>query len=476
MNQTKNTIHPEGEDDIFEFPTYCGKVFLHPSEEALTPYGGLIPFAAFQKQTGIIEQLAKTCPVVRTSPNASSLYDIIATFGITVLSDGRRFTHANRIGDDKSIAEVFGMKRASSDDTIRRLFYSIEESAAKNWINSANRQLWGVLPDKFILDWDSTVQTKYGHQEGAEVGYNPTKKGRKSYHPLMAVASSTRLCLYYRWRPGDSSSAGEFTAAIDETMEMLGGLKSRLWLNRGDKAFGTDANMLWHEKGADKPKYLFKLKITSSVKRAFSSILEDQWQGNAAFGVLQTAEADIQLDGWNCPRRVILGRRNLGTILASRNNSFWDETKYEFEAYVTNLSTQEANSWQVVDLYRKRADCENVFDELKNQWGFNGFTCRKSTPTSIAARLMLIFYNLWVLFMRLISPEKHIEMISGRRWFLLIAARMTKSSRQREVHLSVGKEFWKELKQGYARVYQWIKETAPQLDMFGLFQPVLIPG
>lgn len=476
MSLDKKSIHLEGERDVFEFPTYCGKVFLHPSEESLTPYGGLIPFAAFQKQTGIIEQLATTCPVVRTSPNASNLYDVITTFGITALSDGRRFTHANRLSDDKSIAEVFGMKKAVSDDTIRRLFYSIDENSAKKWINGATRQLWGVLPDKFILDWDSTVQTKYGHQEGAEIGYNPTKRGRKSFHPLIAIAGSTRLCLYYRWRPGDSSSAGEFTSAMDETMEMLGSLKRRLWLNRGDKAFGTDANMYWHEVGTDKPKYLFKLKITSSVKKAFSSIFEENWHGNPAFGVLQTAEKYIQLEGWKCPRRVILGRRNLGVILASKNDSFWDETKYEFEAYVTNLSEREANAWQIVDLYRKRADCENVFDELKNQWGFNGFTCRKSAPTSLAARLMLVYYNLWVLFMRLISPEKHVEMVSGRRWFLLIAARMTKSSRQREMHISVGKEFWKELKQGYARVYQWIKETAPQLDMFGLFQPALIPG
>jgi len=43
MRKDKNTIHPESENDIFEFPTYCGKVFLHPRDEALTPYGGLIP-------------------------------------------------------------------------------------------------------------------------------------------------------------------------------------------------------------------------------------------------------------------------------------------------------------------------------------------------------------------------------------------------------------------------------------------------
>ncbi len=29
-------------------------------------------------------------------------------------------------------------------------------------------------------------------------------------------------------------------------------------------------------------------------------------------------------------------------------------------------------------LYRHRCDCENGFDELKNQWGWGGFTTRDS--------------------------------------------------------------------------------------------------
>jgi hypothetical protein len=32
----------------------------------------------------------------------------------------------------------------------------------------------------------------------------------------------------------------------------------------------------------------------------------------------------------------------------------------------------------LVQLYRQRADAENVFDELKNQWGFAGFCAQKA--------------------------------------------------------------------------------------------------
>ena len=39
-------------------------------------------------------------------------------------------------------------------------------------------------------------------------------------------------------------------------------------------------------------------------------------------------------------------------------------------------------------------------------------------------RLLLLVYNLWTLFVRFIVPQKHTEAKRGRRWFLLIAARL----------------------------------------------------
>jgi hypothetical protein len=46
-------------------------------------------------------------------------------------------------------------------------------------------------------------------------------------------------------------------------------------------------------------------------------------------------------------------------------------------------------------LYRDRADCENGFDELKNQWGLSGFTTQdinrcQTTARSLCAGLQLV--------------------------------------------------------------------------------------
>ncbi len=39
-------------------------------------------------------------------------------------------------------------------------------------------ELYAALPERFIADWDSTVNTRYGHQEDAALGYNPHKSER----------------------------------------------------------------------------------------------------------------------------------------------------------------------------------------------------------------------------------------------------------------------------------------------------------
>ena len=49
-------------------------------------------------------------------------------------------------------------------------------------------------------------------------------------------------------------------------------------------------------------------------------------------------------------------------------------------------------------LYRERADAENVYDELKNQWGWNGFTTRKLAPCRLMANLVALVYNWWHLY------------------------------------------------------------------------------
>ena len=143
MNSSNSSVlHPAGEA-VFTFPTYVGNVRLCATDDALTPFGGLVPWAAFQKQCGLLEALAATCPVVRTSPNAVPVYDVLTSFGLTVLCDGRRFVHVQRLREDPTLNELFGLERVVSDDTLRRFAASVPEAEGAAWVAGAAQRLWG---------------------------------------------------------------------------------------------------------------------------------------------------------------------------------------------------------------------------------------------------------------------------------------------------------------------------------------------
>lgn len=233
--------------------------------------------------------------------------------------------------------------------------------------------------------------------------------------------------------------------------------------------------MVWHEARAERPYYLFKLKLTANVRRAIAALPESAWEGPASQGVLQVAELNLQLWGWSQGRRVVVGRRFLGVIPAASRDEFWDQTRHEFAVYVTNLPVGQVNAWQVAELYRQRADTENVFDELKNQWGFNGFCTQKAHATALAARVLLLVYNLWNLFLRLLQPQRHVEARYGRRWFLLIAARLVHSGGAKAIQIAVQGHWWEMLKDGYQRVLHWLEATAPQLSSLRDLRPVPLP-
>ena len=53
---------------------------------------------------------------------------------------------------------------------------------------------------------------------------------------------------------------------------------------------------------------------------------------------------------------------------------------------VTTLDPMAFAAETIARLYRERADAENIYDELKNQWGWNGFTTRKLAPCRLMAQ------------------------------------------------------------------------------------------
>ena len=77
----------------------------------------------------------------------------------------------------------------------------------------------------------------------------------------------------------------------------------------GDKGYGNETVLAWHEAAEDRPHYFFKLRMTRNVLRAMKAIPLEAWEGEHTEGTLQVAEARVRLSGWSRPRRVVFTRR-----------------------------------------------------------------------------------------------------------------------------------------------------------------------
>ena len=69
------------------------------------------------------------------------------------------------------------------------------------------RSLPTALNTPWILDIDTTIKVLYGHQQGAEVGYNPHKPGRPSHALHTYWVGNLRLVLDILVSPGKQTSA-----------------------------------------------------------------------------------------------------------------------------------------------------------------------------------------------------------------------------------------------------------------------------
>jgi hypothetical protein len=210
-------------------------------------------------------------------------------------------------------------------------------------------------------------------------------------------------------------------------------------LLRGDVAWGTEKTMAEAEK-RDLP-YLFKLRQSDGVKELMRrSVGRTAWA--PAGGGWQGVEEVLQLQGWTRQRRVVVLRRALpqDVAMVDRETAGRQERlvgmvvmnpakpMYEYAVLVTTAAVKDVLS--VAQLYRDRADAENIFDEMKNQWGWSGFTTQDLARCQLMARINALVFNWWSLYTRLALPGKHTEATTSRPMLVYGLGKKTRHSQQ----------------------------------------------
>jgi hypothetical protein len=241
---------------------------------------------------------------------------------------------------------------------------------------------------------------------------------------------------------------------------------------RGDSGFGTEAIMSEAEQRG--LPYLFKLRLTANVKKLIKKTFSKSGWTDAGQG-WQGRHETLRLEGWSRQRQVVILRRRLkeGLTIAGRDRENQmalgfveigpDADAYEYGVLVTSL---EEEVLTLTQLYRDRADSENPFDELKNQWGWAGFTTRDLPRCQLMARFISLIYNWWNLFVRLAEPDRHLEAVTSRPLLLSAIAETTRHARQTtlKVSSSHAKAGWaSKVLSSIARFLRELTQNAEQL-------------
>src|SRR3954447_10450945 len=444
---TTMPLHPTGDSsnpqlipsEPMAVDTFGGKVFIRWDPDAsVTALGSVAYFIDFLKTNGLWERWVEDCPLHYRSPNAPPKQDILGTVMLSVLAGHKRYAHISTVRSDSVLPGLLGMKRVRSEDAVRRAFQQGEEQPWTAWTRQHLTATYEpLLKERWILDMDATVKPLYGHQEEAVVGYNPSKPGRPSdvYHCYFMAA--IRLILEVEVQAGNRTASQYAQPGL---WAWLDARPREQWphLVRGDISWGTE-RMMQEAEQRELP-YLFKLKKTAKVKRHIEKLWgHKDW---AAAGVgWEGLTSELQLTGWSRVRRVLILRRPLRETVAvsdeekrtgQRVFAGMAELKrgqdlYEYIVLVTSLRDEVLT---VAQLYRDRAEAENIFDELKNQWGWTGFTTQDVRRCQILARTIAVTYNWWTLFTRLAIPNRHTEATTSRPLLLNGVARQTVHSNQ----------------------------------------------
>jgi hypothetical protein len=380
-----------------------GNIKIEFTDREITPWGGIALMKKLIDKTGVIQKLSSLPLPVQRSNRGYSPLQLIINFWVSIWCGANRFEHLEVTRHDEVIRKLFGWKRMAGHKAFERYFRKFTQAKNHAVFNGLYRWFFDQLKfDTFTLDLDSTVMTRFGEQEGAAVGYNPSKRGRKSHHPLLAFVSECRMIANVWLRPGNTSAANNFYSFLCETLSHLAGKK--IGLLRADSGFHDQKIFTHLEKHETPIPYIIAMKFYQPIQR----ILAQQTTWLAVDKGIEIGETWYHHPEWEKARRVVMVRQQIDKrpkATGKQLRLFGDEGIYKNYRYSSFVTTLTLPPYQVWCIYRGRSDAENRIKELKYDFGAGSFNLKSFYATETALHFILMAYNLMSLFRQVVLRD-----------------------------------------------------------------------
>ena len=365
---------------------------------ALTHFGGACFLHEFIRVLQFRDFLARHLTYPRRN-NDYSLSQMLLALIYPIILGLDRIETSSLLRSNGTFQHVTGLPGFPNPQTLRRFLRNAPAQFHEQLhrVNDRLLQRFIHLPEhrsRLLFDLDSTVVPAFGHQEGAEVGYNPRYRGKRSYDPLLCVEANSSFLWDVELRRGD---AGTWAGSEELLASCFLSTPSdiREFRVRADAGFGYGPvlDMLEVRPTAQ---YAVVARMIPSLKRELGALpyapMNFRWE---------IAEFEHHPHGWSHARRCIVARRLIKE--SDPQPTLFTLGRYVYRAWHTNLPLTPAGVWH---FYDGRAGMERRIREIREDFALPKIPTRAFAANALYLEVIRLAYNLVTAFQRTCLPEE----------------------------------------------------------------------
>jgi hypothetical protein len=402
----------------------------------ITRYSGLNTVAKYMNKQGIIKSVSTLFPTEWHSATKFGVNQILFSIVMSSFCGINRINKISSFTGDGLTRVLLKLSKAINENAISTTLKNLGQSGARKlsqgipseqsfmlsknarWLNES-----GLT--NITLDAGSTVKSVCGNQEGAAKGFNTTKKGAKSYHPLLVLVSEMKL-LYHTWfRTGSAYTNNVIVDFLKEVKSSLPETINKVFFRADSGFFSGELFDLLEFFGWD---YLVKVKL-KNLKKLLKSKTWEPIKGKKDIAI---CEFTYKAHGWSKSR----------TLEAIRSVKEFVEVEYLGEKsivpvykYSCYISSYDMDAAQLHEIYKQRSTSETWIEQVKGQAMAGATLTDDFWANDILWQLSVFAYNLSVMMRQKKNRFRCQEHRTFIDWFISVPAKITRSGHQVELKL-----------------------------------------
>jgi hypothetical protein len=325
----------------------------------ITKYSGLNTVAKYMNKQNIIQSICSSFPTVWHNATRFGVNQILLTITLSSISGISRICRIAAFSGDGLVKALLKLDKAINDNAKSTMLKNLGHSCARKLQMLLLSKNAGWLEEsgleRITLDADSTVKLVCGNLEGAGKGYNTTRKGAKSYHPLLVFVSDMKI-LYHTWfRTGSAYTSNGIVDFLKEVSTSLPKNITKV-LFRADSGFF--AGGLFDLLESFKWDYLVKVKLKN-----LEGLLQSQtWTEVEGKQDVAICKFNYTTKGWSKFRilKAILTVKEYALVSYLGQQQIVPD--YQYACYI---SSYDVDAIGLHELYKQRSTSETWIEQVK---------------------------------------------------------------------------------------------------------------